>query len=162
MISLEMAKRLKDAGLKWEPQNGDWFATGDDEYANIFVISGEQQLVDELGGKQWFFHGHSCVRGDGCFMDETASYCMNMDGFRCDNWKYDVTSAREMLWLPRLDQLLAEIEKTEYRWEITYRGGFYYVILPDRGKKYAVWKGQLDELAAEALLWIYEQERGNA
>jgi len=108
------------------------------------------------------FHGHPCIRGDGCFMDETASLCMNMDGFRHDGWKYDVTSAREMLWLPRLDQLLAEIEKTEYRWEITYRGGFYYVILPDRGKKYAVWKDQLDELSAEALLWIYEQESGNA
>jgi len=41
-----MAKRLKDAGLKWEPQNGDWFATGDDEFfANIFVISGEHQLA---------------------------------------------------------------------------------------------------------------------
>jgi hypothetical protein len=25
MISLELAEKLKDAGLKWEPKEGDWF-----------------------------------------------------------------------------------------------------------------------------------------
>ena len=25
MISLELAKQLKDAGLKWDPDQGDWF-----------------------------------------------------------------------------------------------------------------------------------------
>ena len=52
ILSLDLAIKLKTAGLEWEPQKGDWFATISDKFrANIYVVSGEHNLVDELGGK---------------------------------------------------------------------------------------------------------------
>lgn len=40
MISLELAQKLKDAGLVWEPKAFDWVCTGDE----VFPILGMRQL----------------------------------------------------------------------------------------------------------------------
>lgn len=119
-VSIELAKQLKDAGPVWEPKRGDFFATCDDpEMANIYVISGESDLSPELGGKMWFYGGDLCNRDGGCRLNETFCYCMNMDGFKPEWLKvFSVASARERLWLPREDQLRAEIEKHGYKYKI--------------------------------------------
>ncbi len=65
MISLETAQKLKDAGLRWEPKEGDCWCNGMWMAINYYL-----ELVT----------GHLLVK-------------------------------KEAIWLPRLDQLLAEIEK---------------------------------------------------
>lgn len=114
MISLETAKKLKEAGLKWEPEHGDWF------HHNAF--------------------GHEIVSNK--FPPEKVT-----EGF---------------IWLPRLDQLLSEVEKR----------GWYWSIYKDRMlDNYACFINQLaggngkqciekspEEATAEALIWILEQE----
>lgn len=70
MIGLELAKKLKEAGLEWEPQRGDWYYFGDDGELHLLRVA-TPRPVPEV-----------------------------------------VYSA------PRLDQLLAEIEKWGYSWEM--------------------------------------------
>lgn len=62
---------------KWNPQIGDVIVgcTG-----NIFVISGEHNLVPELGGKLFFFGGGLCSRDGGYIMNETYAFTMNESG----------------------------------------------------------------------------------
>lgn len=163
MISIELARELKEAGLVWEPKDGDFFATSDDsKMANIFVISGEHNLVPELGGKKWFFNGHLCNRDGSCRLNETASDCMNMDGVKQEGLNvYSVASARKMLWLPRLDQLLANIEGRGWDWDmgrIAGDGNGYYIgVSKDDYEKmrsnYAVAENP-EEATGKALLWF--------
>lgn len=39
MISLELAKKLKEAGLEWEPQRGDWYYFGDDGELHLLRVA---------------------------------------------------------------------------------------------------------------------------
>jgi hypothetical protein len=39
MISLETAKKLKEAGLEWEPQRGDWYYFGDDGELHLLRVA---------------------------------------------------------------------------------------------------------------------------
>ena len=61
----------------WKPQEGDVIVgcTG-----NVFVISGESNLVKELGGTLFFFGGHMCNRDGGIILNETACFTMNESG----------------------------------------------------------------------------------
>jgi len=81
MISLELAKKLKEAGLEWEPQIGDMF------YFKTF--------------KDWGI--------DAIYSEDVDN---NLDEIR--------DFIEEGFWIlaPRLDQLLAEIEKRGYSWEM--------------------------------------------
>lgn len=86
MISLSMARALKNNGLAWSPQTNDYFAIPDrgmDE--KVFVLSEVLSLID-------LFHGRSVVTFHG-----TAEWALD----------YLVTS--EVVWMPRADQLRAEI-----------------------------------------------------
>ena len=82
MLSLETARKLKEAGLKWEPQIYDFFYS----YIgieNVDTLSFDDGKIDRVNhwnwnGKEYHLHG--------------------------------------LYWIPRLDQLLAEIEKRG--WEI--------------------------------------------
>jgi hypothetical protein len=159
VISLETATRLKEAGLKWEPQSGDWFQCG----CNTFVISGSHNLDERLGGTLWFFYGHTCSRDGGCFMDETASDCMNLEGVQFEGFKEHIASAKRMVWLPRLDQMLAEIEKQGHSWQmhlsVDYEGhNGVCMEIEDAGW----WENSTDEAVAQALLWIMEQDKCSA
>lgn len=62
---------------KWTPQVGDVIVgnTG-----NIFVISSEYNLSEELGGKLFFFGGGLCNRTGGNVMNETYCNTMNKSG----------------------------------------------------------------------------------
>lgn len=123
MLSLETAKKLKDAGMQWEPNYADLYQ---------LIIEGIENIY--------------------CY-DESILACLEIN-------RYNPT------WIPRLDQLLAEIEKRGYNWNIG-SGEFW----PDKpkycmglfGEEGQYIKGQFygdspDESAAQALLWILEQE----
>jgi len=129
MISLEKAKALKEAGLRWEPKRFDLFTDGTKTWEVLEVYTGE-------GDIRW-------IRGIG-------------------GW---VTYGKNFTFLPRLDQLLGEIEKRgwEYacysKWEGKYNIEVYKTDRPHnifiRHKTDA---DTPEDAAAEALLWIMKEE----
>lgn len=74
MITLDTARKLKEAGLVWEPKTGDMYAM----YLPI----------------------------DKRYSEKTEAFC------GCCGCYQDYRD----LWLPRLDQILAEIEGRGYQW----------------------------------------------
>ena len=143
MISLKLAKQLKDAGLLWIPEDGDFFATGAKQgWDNVFAVSGSHDSVPELGGKRWFFYGHLCNRDGGCYLSSTACDSMNMEGITPERFTDGkVYSVKDFIFVPRLDQLIAEIRKRGYKW------------FPDMES--------LEESAGRTLLWIIKKEEVN-
>ena len=136
MISLELARKLKEAGLEWEPQMYDFFT----------MIILEKPII-------------ACVT-DKWTLDSVRKEVLEFKGER-------------RLFLPRLDQLLAEIEKWGYSWEMrTVIDESQSVRFNAKNIAYwiHVWKtGHIEwedgfkrtftspsNAAAEALLWIYE------
>lgn len=119
MISIELARKLKEAGLRWVPGLGDMFVADYDNGLGPTLLKVVHS--DDFG-----------------FADDA------------------------LIFLPRLDQLLAEIEKRGYGWEIwTTSIGLYsawidygnYVVHEIRGNETP------EDAAARALLWILEKER---
>jgi hypothetical protein len=114
MISLELARKLKEAGLEWEPQRGDWYYFGDDGELHLLRVA-TPRPVPEV-----------------------------------------VYSA------PRLDQLLAEIEKLGYTWLMQKEnicGKYCFSICPINAYKPRwndFWGNSPTDAAAPALLWILE------
>lgn len=79
MIQMSLAQALRDAGLRWRPQNGDWFCLFDEGDAWLIAPSGvELGLID--GAPALFFHGAS-------------------------EWALDTVWAGEATWLPSASQL---------------------------------------------------------
>jgi hypothetical protein len=87
MISLPLARQLKDAGLGWQPALYDFFAIPDrglDEH--IFIISDLLATLETIQGQQIVaFQGAS-------------------------EWALDDLPAGELVWLPREDQLRLALE----------------------------------------------------
>jgi hypothetical protein len=95
VISRELAGALRDAGLAWAPEKGDWFVIpgkGLDDL--VFVLS---DMVIEtrtmaLGRKMLAFNGTT-------------------------EWAIDTLATSEALWLPREDQLRAALGEAFMRLE---------------------------------------------
>lgn len=87
MISLPLARQLKEAGLQWQPALYDFFAIPDrnlDE--RVFVISDLLATLETLQGQQVVaFQGAS-------------------------EWALDDLATGELIWLPREDQLRQVLE----------------------------------------------------
>ncbi len=83
MISLELARRIKAAGIGWEPAPGDHFLVPDrDLDETVFVVSDMVVEVLELPSRQRYF------------------------GFNgTTEWALDSIEQEEVVWLPREDQL---------------------------------------------------------
>ena len=123
MISLETAKKLKEAGLEWEPQIGDW--------------------------------NHHYVFGIGIVTSESPPKVVG------ENFTF----------APRLDQLLSEIEKQSGRYKYELTGSRVYPLSNNLKPKYRItiqtdrvlpfFADSPEEAAAEALIWILEQEGHN-
>ena len=83
MISRQLARDLRDAGLPWSPTKGDWFVIPDRGLDQLeFVVS---DMVIEtrrmaMGRQMLAFNGTT-------------------------EWAMDTLAASEALWLPREDQL---------------------------------------------------------
>ena len=75
MVSLELARKLKDAGLKWEPKSGDSYWDDNEpmvfcgecnhycikDYENVYFAPSLSQLLEEITKREyvvasWFNH----------------------------------------------------------------------------------------------------------
>ena len=103
MISLDLARRLHDAGLAWSPSNGDLFWLPErDLDQTVFIVS---DMVVELrdvpgGGRVLALNGTT-------------------------EWALDSVEEHEAVWLPRLDELL-EVLATRFL-SLTARSGGHVV-----------------------------------
>jgi hypothetical protein len=86
MISVELARRLKDAGLAWKPASGDRFVVADRGMdAEVFVVS---QLTIEL-------------------RDTPAGPMFQFNG--TTEWALDSVEQAAVVWLPHEAQLRAAL-----------------------------------------------------
>ncbi|MDQ2750800.1 MAG: hypothetical protein ABI775_00725 [Pseudonocardiales bacterium] len=102
MISLELARQLRDAGLHWSPEPGDRFVVADrDMDSEVFVVSDMTIEVHDLPhGRVIGFNGTT-------------------------EWALDSVVSDEAVWLPRetqLRELLANafrgLERTADGWQV--------------------------------------------
>jgi len=117
MISLSLAQKLKNAGLRWEPKMGDFFTTPGTNLIQCAITP---------------------IR----------------------NVEY---ATSKIVWLPRLDQLLAEIEKRGYEWSLHSSTSTYDIELYNSGDMYSCLiksDDKPEDVAGQALLWILKQETG--
>ena len=128
-MSIELAQRLREAGLHWEPAAGDRFVVPDrgmDE--SVFVVSDMVVQVHETpGGRILGFNGTT-------------------------EWALDSVSARDVLWLPREDQLRQMLGGRFVRLEAA-EPGYVVVVLRD-GEEYREVDGSAESAYARALLAI--------
>ena len=81
MISLDLARRLRQAGVAWTPIAGDRFMIPERTDDEVFTISNMVVEVRELpSGPQFDFNGTT-------------------------EWALDSIEQREVVWLPREEQL---------------------------------------------------------
>ena len=83
MISLDLARRLHDAGLAWSPGNGHrfWLPEHDLDETVFTVSDMVVEVRDQPGGRVLAFNGTT-------------------------EWALDAVEEQEAVWLPRLDELL--------------------------------------------------------
>jgi hypothetical protein len=83
MITRELAHRLREAGLRWDPASGDRFAIPDGDFTEeTFVIAEMTIDAQDVPG------GHTILKFNGT-----------------TEWALDSIDAARVLWLPREDQL---------------------------------------------------------
>jgi len=83
MIDIDVARRLRAAGLPWEPRDGDRFAIDtEDLREETFLLSSMviEPGISRSGGKVLRFNGTT-------------------------EWALDSVEEREVVWIPREDQL---------------------------------------------------------
>jgi hypothetical protein len=80
MIDGGLAQSLYDAGIRWQPANGDWFCLFDDTSEPWLVSSGAVELALIDGSPALLFHGAS-------------------------EWALDSVLAHEALWMPSETQV---------------------------------------------------------
>ena len=125
MISLETAKKLKEAGLEWEPKFGDYYKIP------VVFEDGMTEVMD---------------------IKQVMSYHKNPE-----EWEESINS---FVFMPRLDQLLGEIEELGYKWFTETDTERYFIRVVEIKKPnnfHVVFLDTPEEAAASALLWIYER-----
>jgi hypothetical protein len=136
MLSLETARRLKDAGLTWHPEQGDRFVVPDRGLdGQAFVINDMATIIESLRGSPAVtFHG-------------------------TPEWALDYVLMGETVWLPSEEQLRAELERrlaevgvTVY--DLLYLGGTYSCRFEWQGEAIALHASNATEAYGEALLRI--------
>ena len=139
MLSLETAKKLKDAGLQWKPQVGDWFYTqsGNLEFV-AFKSSLAAEYIKTTNGNNEHYPNSRLMTGAEIMQED-------------------------FVFAPRLDQMLVEIEKRGWTWMLYAPNdeGKYGIDIGN-GSIYdnnkTILADSPDEAAAQALLWILERE----
>lgn len=88
MLSLSLARTLKQAGLKWSPSRNDFFAVPDRDLDDeVFVITPMSITVT-------YWRGREVITFQGSF-----------------EWALDYIVVTEVVWLPTEAQLRAELER---------------------------------------------------
>ena len=102
VISVQLARKLRDAGLKWTPAGGDRFVVADRGMdADVFVLSDMTIEVHDLpDGRMIGFNGTT-------------------------EWALDSVESEQALWLPRESQLrdalagtFRALERTDGGWQV--------------------------------------------
>ncbi|OQA47426.1 MAG: hypothetical protein BWY52_00194 [Chloroflexi bacterium ADurb.Bin325] len=136
MISLTTARKLKEAGLAWEPQQGDRFGLADrDMDDRVFVINDMAAMVETLQGfPAVMFHG-------------------------TPEWALDYVFLGDVIWLPEeghlRQRLQAALEGTPTpEFDLLYADGVYTCRLAWRGEALAFRAADAAEAYAQALLRV--------
>jgi hypothetical protein len=131
VITVRLARRLRDAGLKWEPTNGDRFVVADREMDDdVFVIS--DMLVDL----------HRLPDGAVLGFNGTVE------------WALDSVQLHQSVWLPREGQLRDLLGGTFRRFE--REAGRYRVVLDVNGREAAFEDEDAEQAYGLALLHLIE------
>lgn len=129
MISVELARRLRDAGVRWRPTSGDRFVVPDrDMDADVFVVSDMtievQQLVDR-----------------------------SVIGFNgTTEWAMDSVEIDDVLWLPREDQLRTLLGGAFVALAVTDDG--FRVDISLSGRRHSSSAADVEHAYARALLTV--------
>lgn len=83
MIDIDVARRLRDRGLGWDPVDGDWFA-----------IDAEQLITDRFMLSPMVVESARGRRGEAVFRFNGTT-----------EWALDSVEQHEAIWIPREDQL---------------------------------------------------------
>ena len=99
MLTIDLARRLQDAGLHWTPVRGDRFVVPDrDMDDEVFVVSDFTVEVQQVpSGMVFGFNGTT-------------------------EWALDSLTAGQVLWLPREEQLRERLGTSFRRLEATPQG----------------------------------------
>lgn len=103
MIDVDIARRLRDLGLPWEPADGDRFVIDAEEMQDqVFMLS--SMVVEHATGR----HGLPVFRFNGT-----------------TEWALDSIEQHEAVWIPREDQLRAALGEAfvALRREVRAAGG---------------------------------------
>lgn len=110
VISVDLARRLRDSGLSWTPAAGDRFVVGDrDMDCDVFVVS---DMVVEV-------------------REHPTGRILHFNG--TTEWALDSIEEQDAVWLPRESQLRDLLGATFIRLE-TVPGGFV-VVVGDEGQE---------------------------
>jgi hypothetical protein len=134
VISLELAHRLRDAGLRWSPGPGDRFVITDrDMDADVFVLSDMTIEVHELpNGRVIGFNGTT-------------------------EWALDSVDTEQALWLPRESQL-RELLSATFR-TLDRTDGGWRVRIEVNGEPHVTEHADPEHAYALALLHLLELTR---
>lgn len=129
MIPLELAVRLREAGLAWSPAPGDQFVLPDRGIDEVFVLSDMVVQVHELPkGKVIGFNGTT-------------------------QWALDDIEQDEAIWLPREDQLRERLGAAFYRLDRV--GDGYQVVTLWEGERKEFLADTAEEAYGLALLYLH-------
>jgi hypothetical protein len=133
VISVETARLLRDAGVRWQPGSGDRFVVVDRGMdADVFVLSEMTVEVHRLGDRKVIgFNGTT-------------------------EWALDSVDDRDALWLPRENQL-RELLAGTFR-ELRRVDGEWQVALEVNGEPATVRHSDAEEAYALALLQLVTGE----
>ena len=138
MITTELARKLRDAGLKWEPQEGDQYTF-------------EPQTVQPLVKRP----------------NQSRFLTITADRYSLDNpcavRRYRFPPPHS-IWLPRQEQLLAEISRRSVEVVCepagTEKQGEFRCTVGTTGQPpRSFWGATPEEAAGQALLWIISSRK---
>ncbi|MGO1479705.1 MAG: hypothetical protein ACTHWF_01130 [Brachybacterium sp.] len=130
MIDIDIARRLRDQGLTWEPADGDHFAIDNEQLREeIFMLS--SMVVEQAQGRS----GHPVLRFNGT-----------------TEWALDSVEQHEVVWIPREDQLRAALGETFRALRRLEDGSFVVTVRTVEGSDREVQAPRAEEALAGALL----------
>lgn len=141
VISFDLARKLKDQGLPWNPVLHDFFAIPDRGFDDhVFVISDVQSNIENiLGSPVVAFQGTS-------------------------EWALDYLVTTEVVWMPTEEQIRSLLEEhllryrqaaMNFSWSIRQ----YTCSITYDGKDLAFDGGEASDVYAKALLYLLENEK---